>query len=378
MNDISCKRLVCKVYGHGYISHQKEIRKVNAWGITNTTTIVDWVIASNLYILLMDTYLTYLKKILRVNTLWSLLISSVTSTIAITQFTIDEATSPQLSLMVKTAIFTTSVITSLITGYIKVEKIQERIEYIDSTRQKWLNFMLSLTSELQVGAKLRKNAENIIQERRTIFNHLSSKRIEIPHHVQQSVSKFLTTRIRRKNTQDKCSVINTLCCGRMKRKLLDKKYIELTQQNLSIYKMVNKLLEEEVLLLGKVYSETIKNIDFHNLTDLFEYHIETNNIEMRSNKNLLNDDIRSYSPMSSDDEEEQDTHKLEIETPPIDIENIVLDINQAVNDNIELTTMEIQETTNKISDTEDISPSEKFVKSMKEFVDVSMNNSVQD
>ena len=362
---------------------------------TNTTTIVDWVIASNLYILLMDTYLTYLKRILRVNTLWSLLISSVTSTIAITQFTIDEAKSPQLSLIVKTAIFTTSVITSLITGYIKVEKIQERIEYIDATRQKWLNFMLILTSELQVGAKLRQNAEDIIQTKRSVFNHLSSKRIEIPHHVQQSVSKFLTTRIRRKNTQDKCSIINTICCGRMKRKLTDKKYIELTQQNLSIYKMVNKLLEEELLLLGKVYSDTISHIEFHNLTDLFEYHIKTNDVEMCSNKNKLDNDIRSFSPVSSDDEEGKSNKniKIEVNSDQLNIENITLDIDEnKIGDGIELSNI-VQDITNEIDDTEidefeideieidetgEPSPSEQFVKSMKDFIDMSANGVLQE
>ena len=239
--------------------------------------------------------------------------------------------------------------------------------------------MLSLTSELQVGAKLRKNAEDIIQERRNVFNHLSSKRIEIPHHVQKAVSKFLTTRVRRKNTKDKCSVINTLCCGRMKQKLLDKKYIELydkdrekyigfsLKQNLSIYKMVNKLLEEEILLLGKVYSDTIKNINFHNLTDLFEYHIETNDVEMRSNKNKLDDEIRSFSPVSSDDEKgENNSDIVEINSNSLDIENIVLDVNETNKGSIELTSL-----------SQDNIYSEEFVEEMKEFVDVSANNALQ-
>ena len=383
------KRRTCRVYGVGFISHQKNIRKKTAWTITNTTTIVDWVIASNLYILLMDTYLTYLKKILRVNTLWSLLISSITSTISITQFTINEADSPQLSLMVKSAIFTTSVITSLITGYIKVEKIQERIEYIDATRQKWLNFMLSLTSELQVGAKLRSNAEDIIKDKRNIFNHLSSKRIDIPHHVQLGVSKFLTQRVRRKNNTEQCTCFTKyFCCGCVQRCDNDKKYIELTQQNLSIYKMINKLLEEELLLLGKIYSDTIKHITFHGLTDLFEYHIETNDVEMCADPKCSNDYTRSFSPVSSDDGDEFNecihtnvdddngvksgvttiaNEQITIDTPTVDIENVILNMEHSETDGIELISHE-SNTSNA-----QLSPSDKFVKSMKEFIDASAN-----
>ena len=117
------KNQPCRVFANGYIKNQKMIRKEKAWDITNTTTIVDWTNASNLYILLLDTYSLYLKRILRVNTLWSLLISSITSTISVTQFTINDTENPMLSLIIKSGIFLTSVITSLITGYIKVEKI---------------------------------------------------------------------------------------------------------------------------------------------------------------------------------------------------------------------------------------------------------------
>lgn len=101
----------------------KQERRVKNWNVVNTTTIIDWISSSNLNILLLDTYLLYLRSILRFNTLWSLVISSVTSTVSVTQFTISDISDPMLSFVIKVVIFVTSVMTSLITGYIKVEKI---------------------------------------------------------------------------------------------------------------------------------------------------------------------------------------------------------------------------------------------------------------
>ena len=101
----------------------KQDRRVRNWNVVNTTTIIDWISSSNLNILLLDTYLLYLRSILRFNTLWSLVISSVTSTVSVTQFTISDISDPMLSFAIKIVIFITSVMTSLITGYIKVEKI---------------------------------------------------------------------------------------------------------------------------------------------------------------------------------------------------------------------------------------------------------------
>jgi hypothetical protein len=64
------------------------------------------------------------------------------------QFTIDESSNIYLSYGIKILIFLTSVTTSLITGYIKVEKIQETIELLEEHKKNWLSFMYSLTSEL--------------------------------------------------------------------------------------------------------------------------------------------------------------------------------------------------------------------------------------
>ena len=97
-----------------------KLRKEKNWNVVNTTTIIDWISQANLNILLIDNYLTELRTILQLNTLWSLLISSFTSTISVTQFTITDIEHPELSFAIKVVIAITSILTSFITGYIKV------------------------------------------------------------------------------------------------------------------------------------------------------------------------------------------------------------------------------------------------------------------
>ena len=60
----------------------------------------------------------------------------------------------------------------MITGYIKVEKIQEKIELLEEHKNKWLQFMFSLVSELQLGVEFRKNAWDIINTKKEEFNIL--------------------------------------------------------------------------------------------------------------------------------------------------------------------------------------------------------------
>ena len=227
-----------------YIINERNQRKEKMWTIANTTTIIDWINTANLYILLLDTYLKHLKRILRVNTLWSLLISSITSTISITQFTVHEQNYPELSFIIKLVIFITSIFTSVITGYIKVEKIQEKIELVTSHREKWMKFMTFFTNELQVSCKLRSNAEELIRTNRQRFNELSFKRIDMPKVIQEYVSSFITSRAKNNILKQYSSRIK--CCTRRKeRSERLREFIELTQQQLSTYIMTRKLLSNE-------------------------------------------------------------------------------------------------------------------------------------
>ena len=246
------------------------------WNIDNTKTIINWIAYSNLQILLIDTYLIHLKNILRVNTLWSLIISSLTSTISLTQFTIDDITHPSLSLAIKFGIFFTSLFTSLITGYIKIEKIQEIIENLEEKKTLWNDFMFKLLSQIQLSLKFRKNAETIIKKNIHKYYDISTKQLNIPNKIKKKVSKILIKKkiidLKQENIScfEKCCNKTFLCCQIGS---FEKYNIAKTKRKISQYHNNNDCMKNELLELMYIYSDSIKEIEFFKDTDLFSYKV---------------------------------------------------------------------------------------------------------
>ena len=298
---------------------QKRLQRLaKQWNVVNTTTIIEWISASNLNILLLNTYLISLRSVLRFNTLWSLVISSVTSTISVTQFTVDESSNLYLSYGIKILIFLTSVATSLITGYIKVEKIQETIELLEEHKKNWLSLMYSLTSELQVGMEFRNDATAIINAKKDEFNVVSARQIEIPQYVHQKVSSFLITkrivenRIKKVQEQKNedyqqiqratCGVPScipqcfTVCCcfywftycfkSRCCDKTENDYNMEKIATKLSLFHTINKEMTNELLELMNIFKDEVKGLQFDRRNDMFNYEIINNRytIDLEANE----------------------------------------------------------------------------------------------
>lgn len=289
-------------------NNKLEQRLKKQWTVENTSTIIEWISASNLNILLLNTYLLNLRSVLRFSTLWSLVISSVTSTISVTQFTIDESDNMYLTYAIKILIFFTSVTTSLITGYIKVEKIQETIEVLEEHKKNWLTFMNSLTSELQVGIEFRNDATVLINAKKDEYNAVSSRQIEIPPNIHKQVSQFLVTKrnvekhIRevkersdfenRQYQQIFCgaNLFEQFCCSicccfywfkyccksRCCSKTENDYNMEKIATKLSLFHTINKDLTNELLELMNVFQDEVKALAFDTQNDMFNYEIMNN------------------------------------------------------------------------------------------------------
>ncbi len=270
----------------------------NEWTMTNTTTLIDWIIYSNLYILLIETYASHVRHVLKINTLWSLLISSITSTISITQFTITDTSNPMLSFFIKGAIVITSVLTSMITGYIKIEKMQEKMEFLNKTRDQWMKFMFDLTSELQQGENLRQNAVNVIRDKRNEFNKLCTKRINIPSHIKIKVSKYLTKNKHYDLDIKYINVISKCCITCYNRQHHKKLLIDETHRRLDIYYIVNDIIKKQLLRMGEIFKNDIKTIKFNERSHLIHYEIVKNDVYMMNENTDSDDVIKRYSPMS--------------------------------------------------------------------------------
>ena len=284
---------------------ETRIRLEKEWNVVNTNTIIEWISASNLNVLLLDTYLLNLRNILRFNTLWSLLISSITSTVSVTQFTLSDESNPYISWGVKILIFVTSIITSLITGYIKVEKIQETIEQLEEHKKNWLSFMYSLTSEIQVGMPFRNDATVIINAKKDEFNSVSCKQIDIPQYIQKQVSEFLMKKRnadiriqeaqeqKKRDRQEQRSLfcggptLSSLCCccfywcgylvkSRCVEKTEEDYNMESIGTKLSFFHSINKELKNELLELVKAFPNEVIELHFDRKNDMFNYKIINN------------------------------------------------------------------------------------------------------
>lgn len=293
-----------------------ETRIKKKWTITNSTTIIDWISTTNLNILLIDTYLKYLRKILQRSTLWSLLISTITSTASITQFTITDNDNPFLTTAIKSLVFSTSLITSLLTGYIKIEKIQEKIESLEELKNILLKFMYSLLSELQVGILFRKNADDLINSKKEEFNSINSKQFEIPNTIRSQVTKFLMTNSRKTTIEDITK--NYGCCKR------NEKFNYIKKQ-LSLYHSVSKELEKELVEITHFFSDKIKKIEINTHYDLFNYKIIYFDSNIITSKNTL--DI-------SDDENTPNHRKKHYSKKTIMSSNILKEKQQNIKNSI--------------------------------------------
>lgn len=264
-----------------FLESKRAHRLALGWDISNTTTIIDWIATSNMNVLLLEEYLSELRKLLKINTLLSLVISSITSMTSVTQFTVTENSSVwSWSFFIKMTILVSSFLTSLITGYIKVEKIQERMEYVDKVKTKWVDFMTELTSQLQVGVRLRTHAVAIIREKQARWNHLNTKVLDIPNSVRISVSTILTDAVWTKwRTKHRDNYFRTSCSACTARRKLLADQVKHTRRKLGLYYNTNKLLLSELENLAEIFEDMIEEMEIsENPKDIFDYRINLKHI----------------------------------------------------------------------------------------------------
>jgi hypothetical protein len=161
-----------------------------------------------------------------------------------------------------------------------------------------MKFMFDLTSELQQGENLRKNAVEIIADKRQEFNKLCTKRINIPSHVKISVSKYLTKSKHYDMDIKYINIISKCCITRYNRQHHKKKLIDETHRRLGIYYIVNNIIKKQLLRMGEIFKNDIKTIKFDESSHLIQYEIVKKNVYMINDNTDTDDAIKRYSPRS--------------------------------------------------------------------------------
>ena len=118
------------------------------WTITNTNTLLKWITIGSYYIKVLEQNIVVNRAIIRLNTIQSIILTTATGSIGVSQISSIFSPHVQMSL---TLIFTVlSFFLTISTGVIKVMLIHENLEKCIQVKQEWTSFITNISTELQL------------------------------------------------------------------------------------------------------------------------------------------------------------------------------------------------------------------------------------
>lgn len=263
-------------------------RNNKKWNIANTRTIIEWLNYANIYLLYLEVYQKHCSKLMRNSTMLSLIISTITSTLSISQVSISEASEgSMIERLIKFGVVGTSIATSVITGYIKIEKIEDKMEILRIHRRKWVDFVGELINNIQCPTEHRVNAEELIQNLRGRFNALFSKRLNIPGFIKERAANIITP-----TSSDLIDILRYYftCCSPSK--LAKRSVVRKTKRKITRYAITNQILKDELDLLRQANPQHIKEIRFSaiQINDFLDRIIGNNNQSKISSVHVSSND----------------------------------------------------------------------------------------
>ena len=270
------------------------------WNVSNILTLVEWLNIASLYILLLDKQISYYRKILNQITIYGLVISTITSTVSLSQLSMSEAEYPNLTMALKVAFSITSIFTTITTGALKVMKIQENLETALEYYKKWNNFASEISGQLQIPIEIRKNALSIIIRLKSNFKELFTTRLPLTESVVSNASKLMNKKniIEKtykkgltiydiENDSNKCECFKgwfCFCCF-SKNKYKQKMIKHYFRNRITVYHMYQDIIQGE---LDNLVKKLNKSNQDNNLNDIYSYRIEATKIVIENDKENLN------------------------------------------------------------------------------------------
>jgi hypothetical protein len=163
-------------------------RKGEHWTADNVRTILQWIHVSAINLDILQEATIHYKKVLRRNTVLSLILSTLASTTSLSQYSLNDETNGILVGILKGAFAFLSGIVAISAGYVKVYQIQEKLEKAIKLQQEWMSFGSVLSSELQLPLHLRKDALYIIIKYKDIYNELIKQQVDISRRIMEIVA----------------------------------------------------------------------------------------------------------------------------------------------------------------------------------------------
>jgi hypothetical protein len=164
------------------------------WNPENVQTLMQWVHVGAIYLEIMTEATSYYKSMLRKHSVLNLIMSTLSGTASLSQFSINENNNPMLNMLLKIFFTIMTFTISISVGYLKIYQIQEKMEQTIRLQQEWAVFGSKITSEIQLPESLRKDALFLIIRLKETYLELIKSQVE--------VSKKITYRVARRNGLD--------------------------------------------------------------------------------------------------------------------------------------------------------------------------------
>ena len=164
------------------------------WNPENVQTLMQWVHVGAIYLEIMTEATSYYKAMLRKHSVLNLIMSTLSGTASLSQFSINENNNPMLNTLLKIFFTIMTFIISISVGYLKIYQIQEKMEQTIRLQQEWAVFGSKITSEIQLPESLRKDALFLIIKLKETYLELIKSQVE--------VSKKITYQVARRNGLD--------------------------------------------------------------------------------------------------------------------------------------------------------------------------------
>lgn len=151
-------------------------------------TFNDWINVSSYKIKCLDLAITTYRWRLQNCILLGLLLSTLSGTISVTQF----SNYPNsLKLVLNLVLTITSFSVAFLTGAVKTFKLQETLEEYIYLKQNWVSFSAKISNEIYLPKRLRRNAEELIKENKGIFLDLLKIDVAIPKYMSILAAKHI-------------------------------------------------------------------------------------------------------------------------------------------------------------------------------------------
>lgn len=158
----------------------------NGWAKDNKTdsaqhTFHEWLDVSTYYISLLTKSIDYYKLYLRYNAALGIVLSTLTGTISVAQY------SNYGNLLFSVLLTSMSYVVAVSSGFMKIYQIQEQLEEYIKLRQEWVDFSINIITEIQVPPRLRKRAEDLIIRYKEKYTTLLKKDVYVSDWIRSKV-----------------------------------------------------------------------------------------------------------------------------------------------------------------------------------------------